>query len=371
MGNRWRVVIALLISGAILSPALAEEEVKQVLDRLLAQPKIAASEGFTAKVLVPPGQLYDPLFMLPRGDAVWLNDDGGEKEDKGSRILSVNSTGKVSALADIGKLLPVTGFDVAPESFGTFGGQIFTVAQAKVKMEGVMANHVIQRVDPKAEYAASVFCTLPATGDVNKGMAGGGAEARFGPEGTPFAGKFYSITALNNTIYQTTADGQCTPFVTFDNERFGAPLALTFTPDGKSMLVTVSREGLFTPAKGSAIVRVSPEGKVDDKPVVTNKLPLGGLGFAPEGFGAYAGQLFVTELGTFQIPVPLTQALEADGKVYRVTPEGKLEPVASGFVNPLGLSFVGNKLRVTDINGDFIAGQRELPDGFLVEITAQ
>ena len=371
MRKSWPVVMSVAVSGTLISAALAVDEAKKVVDRLLAPPTIKTESSFTAKVLVPPGQLYDPLFMVPRGAGVWLNDDGGEEQDKGSRLLSIDGRGKVSVLAGIGKLVPVTGLDVAPEGFGEYGGQIFTLAQAKVKMDGALANHVVQRVDPKREHAASVFCTLPAAGDVNKGIAGAGIEARFGPEGSPFAGKFYSVTAYNNTIYRTTADGQCTPFVTFDNERFGAPLGLTFAPDGQTMLVTVTREGLFTPAKGSAIVRVSPEGKVEDKPIVEGKTALGGLGFAPDGFGAYSGQLFVTELGSFQIPVPMTQALEADGKVYRVTPEGEMKLVASGFVNPIGLRFVGHELWVTDINGDFIGGGRELPDGFVVKITAQ
>ena len=67
----------------------------------------------------------------------------------------------------------------------------------------------------------------------------------------------------------------------------------------------------------------------------------------------------------------LGQALRADGKVHRVTPEGKLELVASGFISPWGLRFVGNTLWVSDINGDFIYGKRELPDGFIVAIAAQ
>jgi hypothetical protein len=47
---------------------------------------------------------------------------------------------------------------------------------------------------------------------------------------------------------------------------------------------------------------------------------------------------------------------------------GELKLVASGFVNPSGVHFVGHHLWVTDINGDFIAGKRELPDDFLVQI---
>ena len=64
----------------------------------------------------------------------------------------------------------------------------------------------------------------------------------------------------------------------------------------------------------------------------------------------------------------MTQAIDADGKIYRLTLEGKTELVASGFQNPIGVRFIRNKLWVTDINGDFIAGKRELPDGFVVEI---
>ncbi len=60
----------------------------------------------------------------------------------------------------------------------------------------------------------------------------------------------------------------------------------------------------------------------------------GGLDFAPAGFGAYAGQLFVTDVGHYEIPAPLGQPLRPDGKIYRVMPEGKLVLVASGFINP-------------------------------------
>jgi hypothetical protein len=67
----------------------------------------------------------------------------------------------------------------------------------------------------------------------------------------------------------------------------------------------------------------------------------------------------------------MTQRVATDGKVYRVTPDGQLQLVASGFLNPAGVKFIDNKLWITDIAGDFIAGQRELPDGFIVEIEAK
>ena len=141
------------------------------------------------------------------------------------------------------------------------------------------------------------------------------------------------------------------------------------------MLVSVSR-GVFdiasTAEPTGAIVRVTPEGKIEGKPVFEGQGRPMGMGIAPEGFGSYGGQLFFSDIGLFQIPVPMTQALKADGKLYRLTSEGKPELVASGFNNPMGVRFIDNKtLWVTDINGDFIAGKRELPDGFLTEVLAQ
>ncbi|MGH7961058.1 MAG: SMP-30/gluconolactonase/LRE family protein [Candidatus Binatia bacterium] len=373
MRNLRRIVVGLCASGVWLSPALAEEELQKLIDRLLTRPTIQAEARFTARLLVPPGHVYDPLWFVPRDGVMWVNDDGKEEGAKGSRILSISRDGKITALADIGKLLPVVGFDVAPQSFGAFGGQIFTVAQAKVSLEGLLAHHIIQRVEPQQDYTAHVFCTLPSHGQVNQGISSFGADARFGPEGSPFAGKLFAVATGNNTVYQVTPDGQCLPFVSFDAERFGAPAGLAFSADGQILLVTVARSALLGASQEPAgmIARVRPDGTIEDEPLVRGLVRPMGMDLAPQEFGAYAGQVFVTDAGSFEIPVPMTQALAADGKVYRVTPEGKLQLVASGFVNPMGVRFLGTTLWVNDINGDFIAGKRELPDGFIVELQIQ
>ncbi len=330
---------------------------------------IKPAAGFTAKVIVPPGQMYDPLVMHLHGDTVWLNDDGKEEGDKGSRLLSIDTQGKVSVLVDANKMLPISaGFDIAPDDFGKFGGQIFALSQPKIGDKGGLENYVIQRIDPRDNYAVSVFCTLP--GLDKKKVSGIGVDASFGPAGSLFAGKLYASTTLNETIYQVTPEGKCSPFVTFDAKRHGGPLYLRFAPDGNSLLVTVVRGGIFA-ATGSAVLRVMPDGKIVDRPVVEAPTLFGALDFAPAGFGPYAGQLFVVDVGHYEIPVPLGQALRADGKVHRVTPEGTLALVASGFINPWGLRFVGHTLWVSDINGDFIYGKRELPDGFIVGIVVQ
>ena len=371
----WRTIIGTaLVSLALIATAAQARtighEAQAVIDTFLAPPTIKPEAGFTAQLLIPPGELYDPLFMLPHGDAVWMNDDGKATDGHGSRLLAISPDGKISVLMGPAKLLLVTGFDRAPQGFGSYGGQLFSLSQATTAMKGALSNHVVQRID-LAAHSTSVFCTLPTAGEVGNGIPGFGADARFGPAGSGFANIFYSATILNDMIYETLADGTCKPFA--DLSKLGGPAGIAFTPDGSAMLVTVTPGDITKPgreAKGM-IVRITPDGKVDPKPIVTGlKSPLG-LEVAPAGFGKYAGQIFVNDVGEIQAPAPQTQALKPDGKVYRVTPEGDLKLVAAGFINPSGLHFIGNHLWITDINGDFVAGFRELPDGFLTQIDVQ
>jgi hypothetical protein len=375
----WTIVAAVGFLSIVMSQLYRQpfalaiplgHEARAVIDLLLAPPSIAAEPGFSVKLLVAPGELYDPLFMVPRGDTVWMNDDGEESGAHGSRILEFKLNGSFSVLIGANMLLPTTGMDVAPADFGSYGGQIFTIAQPAVQMPGALANHVIQRVDPKTR-TVSAYCTLPLFGKVGGGIAGFGVAARFGPAGSPYHGIFYAITALNDVIYAVLPDGTCKEFA--DLSQLGSPAGLAFTTDNSGMLVTVSPgEVTSGAAEGKGmIVRVAPDGKIDPKPVVTGLTRPFGLAVAPAGFGKFKDQIFVTDAGDIQIPVPGTQALKRDGKVYRATPTGELKLVASGFVNPVGARFIGNHLWVTDINGDFIAGKRELPDGFLVQIDAR
>ncbi len=377
--RRWTIVAAVVFFSFVMSQLYRQpfalaiplgDEAHALIDRLLAPPSITVEPGFNATLLVAPGELYDPLFMVPQGDTVWMNDDGKEVGTHGSRILEFKLNGKFSVLIDADKLLPTTGMDVAPADFGSYGGQIFTIAQPSVQMPGALANHVIQRIDPKTR-TVTTFCRLPPFGKVEGGIAGLGVAARFGPAGSPYHGIFYAVAALNDVIYAALPDGTCKEFADFS--QFGSPAGLTFTADNSAMLVTVSPgEVTSGAAEGKGmIVRVTPGGMIDPKPVVTGLTRPFGLDVAPAGFGKFKDQIFVTDAGDIQIPVPGTQALKRDGKVYRATPTGELKLVASGFVNPAAARFIGNHLWVTDINGDFIAGKRELPDGFLVQIDAR
>ena len=341
-------------SAPSAAPSAAQDELDRVLERLMATPNIEVEDGFTARVLIPPGELYDPLFMRDHEGEIWMNDDGGEEGDKGSKIVAVDAEGGISTVIALGRLLPVTSFDIAPSSFGSYEGQLFSLAQPEIAFPGATMNHIIQRVDPTTTADAERFCTLPMADADGGGISGIGFEARFGPEGSPFSGKFFAATIMNGSVYQVTADGTCTSFVRFER---GSPTGIAFSEDGQRMLVATS----------GAIQQVRPDGTVDEPLVRSDALTLPtGMAYAPAGFGTYGGQLFVADMGNADIQ--MTQATAADGKVYRVDGSGEVQLVASGFHNPVGLHFVDGALWVTDINGDFIAGRRELPEGFVVEL---
>ena len=86
-------------------------EIDQVLETLLVPPTIQTASGFRATVLVPPGELYDPLTMIPHGDVVWVNDDGGTGPN--GRIWDVDQQGRVSVVVAADRLNASTGFDIA------------------------------------------------------------------------------------------------------------------------------------------------------------------------------------------------------------------------------------------------------------------
>jgi hypothetical protein len=386
MKAKIRRILALLplciaIMAGLGPKAPAETEAQRVVGRLLAPPVIKTEPGFTAKILVPPGQLYDPLFPFIREGSVWLIDDGGEVDGTSGRLLSVSATGKIAVIVPYTVSLPLIAGGFARTGFGNMAGQFVELSQPKAGYDGIFMNHVIQRLDPTKKYAPTLICTLPKAGELGNGVAGAGVDARFGPPNTPFADRFFAVTLLNGLVYQMNGAGGCSPFV--DVGKYGAPAALGFATNGKQMLVTIqasSKEGGLSAAStkpgGGMILRVSPDGKIDDQPAAKGFDAPIGFDTAPKGFGSYEGQIFVADMGPTMggeggISVPMTQRVAADGKVYRVGPDGQPQLVASGFLNPSGVKFVGNKLWVNDIAGDFIGGKRELPDGFIVEIEAK
>src|SRR5271155_5104526 len=151
------IIAAGLAIVACLRPRGAgETEAQRVEARLLAPPVIKAEPGFNAKILVAPGQLYDPLFAFQHNGAVWLTDDGGEVDGTGSRIVSVSPQGKVSVIVPYTTTVPMIGGGFAPPGFGNFAGQVIMFSQPKTEFDGAFINHVIQRLDPAKNYAPTI-----------------------------------------------------------------------------------------------------------------------------------------------------------------------------------------------------------------------
>ncbi len=218
------VVLGAILATTSSPPAVAAgangTEAQRVAARLLAVPQIKAAPGFTTRIVVPPGDLYDPLQMVPHGDKVWVNDDGGEAGKGGGRLVAVDQLGKVSVIAAPDKMLPDVGMDMATENFGPFGGQIFLLTQPAAGEKGLWENHLIQHRNPETG-ALEIFCTLPAAGKSGNGKAAAGSALWFGPQQSPFGGRIFVVTTSNHMIYQATKDGKCSPFADFG--QFGTP----------------------------------------------------------------------------------------------------------------------------------------------------
>jgi hypothetical protein len=345
----------------------------------LAMPTITVEAGYRARLLVPPGTFYDPLFPIAgAGDDIWLNDDGGEEEagESGGGIYCINRDGKVAPLVPVGKIPPPTAIDRAPSSFAPYAGQIFALAQQKKGWAGATLNHIILRMDPNNNWEPVRHAQLPSAGTRNKGVAGAGVDMRFGPDGTGFAGRLFAITVLNHTIYEITPDGAAKPFVTMETARPRQPMCLTFAKiGGEDRMIVSTANGNFSMRRQVAgfatITQIAPDGTVMPEFIAEDLLAPSGLGYAPDDFGTYAGDLFVGDFGGMMpTPAPRDKPPPRLGRVLRIDKAGKAHVFAQGFASPIGLRFIGKRMIVCDVNGDYIGGGIELPDGFVVEITA-
>lgn len=365
------VVVAVSLAGFSLSarqvvPGVASNA--EVPPAMLTSPTITATAGVTATLVVPPGTMYDPLSVLPRpGRTLWINDDGGVSGPRGGYVWTVDQRGRTGVLIDANRMMPSTGVDIAPKGFGAWGGQLFTLSTVTVERTGVRKSHIIERVPPNGPTASTTVCTLPDHGTVSGGAGAAGIEARFGPVGSPFANRFFSITIANNTIYQTTADGACKPFVTFD----GSPWGLAFTADGSRMLVTVRKgaSGLGGKATSGVIQAVRADGMIDPQLVFASG-PTGifDVEVAPRAFPQFGGQIFYTDWGPGGTD-DLAKPPAFDGALYRIGPDGQAHLVASGFSNPAGIAFSDASIWVTDVNRDGPFYQSKwVADGFVVRL---
>jgi hypothetical protein len=67
MQSMWRVAVGLLLNLSVVATVGADDELKALLDRVMAH-DIKPAAGFTAKVIVPPGQLAGVFRERTRAD---------------------------------------------------------------------------------------------------------------------------------------------------------------------------------------------------------------------------------------------------------------------------------------------------------------
>lgn len=353
------------------------EHLDPVAASFLATPSLTVAAGYTGRVLVPPGTLYDPLFPIAGdGEDIWVNDDGGEEGEGGGGLYRIQPDGTVTPLVPVGKIPPPTGIDRAPQSFAPYAGQIFALAQPKKGWAGATANHIILRIEPQT-WEVQRFADLPSAGSRNEGISGAGIDLLFGPDQTAFAGRLFAITSLNNAIYQITPDGRAQPFVVLETARPRQPVCLTFAKvNGHDRMLVTTANGNFSPRRQvegfATVTQITPDGQVVPEFLVEGLQVPTGIAYAPADFGPYAGDLFIADIaGIMPMPVPKDKPLPRNGRIQRVDKDGKIHTFAEGFATPLGLRFIHGRLILCDINGDYIGGGQELADGFVVEISPQ
>jgi len=339
---------------------------QRTIEKVFAMPAIETAAGFSWSVLVSTRrELFDPFDMFIADDhTLWVADDA-----KSGAIWKVTLDGQVAPLALPKQHSPIS-LDMAPKSFGPYAGQLYTVAFAKPeKAGGWELPDAITRIDP-ATGRDTLICYLPESDSHEPGA--GGFFARFGPEGSPFGGRLWVTAASNHTIYQVTPDGKCKPWVTIDLQKWGSPRAIAFTPDGRTMLLGVAapmpENRNKTRPDGGRILKLAPDGTVAGELLAGGLHEPGVMAYAPKGFGAYGGQIFITDAGEWDNDVEATEPIPSDGKVYRIDADGRLVLVASGFRNPVGVAFIAGMLVISDINGDYHIGNQKFPDGFIVTL---
>lgn len=337
---------------------------KQTRDRVLAVPEVTLAAGLMSEVLVATGgELFDPFdFHVIDEARLWVADDG-----KNGAVFEVNLDGTLTLIADIQKHAPYA-IDVAPASFGQHAGQIYAIAFARPeKAGGWELPNAITRIDP-ATGKDEVVCYLPENAERKPGA--GGFFARFGPEGSPFAGRLWLTAASNHTIYTVAPDDTCAPFKTLDLDRDGSPRGIAFTQDGAAMLLGVAGPEPANRNKtrpgGGRILKMTADGALAQAPVASGLHEPGAMAFAPAEFGRFGGALVISDAGEWHNDVEATEPIGRDGHLYRVNEDGTLETLIAGLANPVGVGFVGNKLVVSDINGDFHVGTQKFPDGFML-----
>jgi hypothetical protein len=239
----------------------------------------------------------------------------------------------------LAKVAKPAGVAIAPAGFGSYAGQIFVASGSDAA-----SPCEIMRIGGAS---ATSFAKLPDTGKINGGKASECRDLEFGIAGSPFAGKLYAVSNGNATIYEIDPSGNAKAFSTFDGTPSFEVGSIAFAPanDPKApnTLLAGVRPRNEMAAKVGRIDALGPDGKEKTDYLVGFVNPTG-WGYAPPGFGNYAGNMFIVDAGR---PAEKNAAAR-DGNMYRVDNKGVTRPYASGMVDPNCLRITPNSVVIAD-----------------------
>jgi hypothetical protein len=352
-------------------------------------------DRYQASVVVQVGnELYDPQLRWAEADgSVVLSDIGGQGQrgwdpDSGHgaiwRLKPDNTVEPIVPPGIPGFTAPIRA-TLAPDTFGQWGGHIFTIAQAYAGRSGAHQEHCIFRVAPGSQEPVK-FVTLPVNGTINGGVPAAGMTGAFGAEGTPHEGYLYAGSLANCTIYRITPEGDALPFMVVApplTERPVMPYLTFIAPDygpwaryaGELLLAGRMSTYLDSsePSMEMSYWRVDPSGKsLDYLPELHYRADAVSGPIAPADFGPYGGQMFTIDEGTTNLLHSDGNELATvpyDGRILRVEPDGTAHVFATGLQGgQTTLVFSGGRLLVGCGRKSYSTGEFHEPDGSIYEI---
>ncbi len=364
--------------------------------------------GFSARQLIEPAtHLYDPMVGWTEPDGAIVFTDHGPQADPdhwdpeggSGGIYRLHPDDRVDVLVAPGSFrgMPFNPRP-APRSFGNgrWTDHIFMTSQRVAGARGARSQHVIIRLAP-GETQPELFAEIPHVGTIGGGIPGWLMIGGFGPEGTPWEGKYYCNSIMNYVVYEVDADGNAEPYLILDERTAPRPLSPYFVfwggpswgeHEGHMIMAGPSGghhdDGV---AKSWDVSFFAYDGKEFDVIHDTANMGLAMSEVAPPEFGPFGGQTFYVEFGEYNqihgdagdhmvfadTDGNLTSWGEAtcpyDERIVRIDPSGATHVFAEGLQAGWNeIRFSGDRMVISSMRKSFSSGQYHEPDGSLDEI---
>jgi hypothetical protein len=314
------VFIATIFSGIEMSGARFANAAGKGLDVEIAyEIKALAITGATSPVYV----------QVDNGKLIFSDASGA--------VFSAPMAGGAATL--IAKVPNPGGVAIAPAGFGSYASQTFVLSESDLK-----SPCEVMRID---KGSATSFAKLPDAGSLNGGKGTECRDLEFGATGSPFAGKLYAVANGNATIYEIDSSGKAKALSTFDGKPAYEITSISFTaandPKAPNSMLAGMRPRMEVASRVGRIGVIGADGKEKTQYQLGFISPTG-WGYAPAGFGNYAGNFFIVDAGR---PAAKNNG-ERDGQVYRLDNKGIIRGFASGLVDPNCLRITGNTMVIAD-----------------------